>query len=187
LANTTSGQALDREAESILESISESRVSKNRETIGDVARGKLFEIRHLGIGQPAPEIAGRDVNGKEFKLSDYRGRVVVIDFWGDWCGPCRAMYPHVRSLVKKLEGKPFVFLGINSDSVKNRQSMMKREDITWRFWCDGSAEGPIHRQWNIRSWPTTFILDANGLIRHRNLRDVGLEKAVEELLAEANN
>jgi hypothetical protein len=53
-------------------------------TVGEIARSELFELRHLRIGKPAPEIAGEDLDGAKFKLSDYRGKVVVLDFWGDW-------------------------------------------------------------------------------------------------------
>jgi cytochrome oxidase Cu insertion factor (SCO1/SenC/PrrC family) len=55
-----------------------------RGTLADAAKGDLFELRNLNAGQPAPEIEGEDVEGRRFKLSDYRGKVVVIDFWGDW-------------------------------------------------------------------------------------------------------
>ena len=59
-------------------------VKSYKRTMDDLAKGELFEMRHLAIGQVAPEIEGADVDGKNFKLSDYRGKVVVIDFWGDW-------------------------------------------------------------------------------------------------------
>jgi len=59
-------------------------IENYRGTLADAARGQLFEMRNLAIGKVAPEIEGEDVDGKSFKLSDYRGKVVVIDFWGDW-------------------------------------------------------------------------------------------------------
>ncbi|MHB1425168.1 MAG: TlpA family protein disulfide reductase [Gemmataceae bacterium] len=69
--------------------------------LGDMAKRKLSTL----VGKPAPEIEAEDIDGKKFKLSDYRGKVVLLDFWGNWRPPCRAMYPHERSLVKRLEGK----------------------------------------------------------------------------------
>jgi peroxiredoxin len=94
------------------------------------------------------------------------------------------MYPHERSLVKKMENKPFALLGINSDDKEHLKETIKKENITWRSWTDGSTDGPIARAWNVSGWPTTYVLDAKGVIRFRDVRDEEMEKAVEKLLAE---
>jgi hypothetical protein len=87
--------------------------------------------------------------------------------------------------VKRLEGEPFVLLGINSDSKDRLRRAMKRENITWRSWWDGgSTSGPIARAWNVKGWPTIYVLDRNGVIRHRDLRDKELDKAIDTLLKE---
>ena len=96
------------------------------------------------------------------------------------------MYPHERSLVKRLENKPFALLGVNSDPKENLKSVLKKEKMTWRSWWDGgNTSGPIATKWNVSGWPTIYILDHKGVIRHKNLRDQKMEKAVEELLKEA--
>jgi hypothetical protein len=96
------------------------------------------------------------------------------------------MYEHERSLVKRLEGKPFALIGVNSDT--NRQELklvLKKEKITWRsFWNGGSTGGPISRQWQVTSWPSIWVIDAKGVIRYRNVRGPGMDAAVDELLAE---
>ena len=97
------------------------------------------------------------------------------------------MYPHERSLVKKMEGKPFALIGVNSDP--DREKLKKRladEKITWRSFWNGpkGPEGPISKAWNVRGWPTIYLLDAKGVIRYKNVRDKQMEKAVDELLAE---
>jgi Redoxin len=78
------------------------------------------------------------------------------------------MYPHERSLVKRLEGKPFALLGVNSD--EDRQAVkaaMAEEKITWPSWWDGgSTEGPIATEWQLPTWPTVYVIDAEGRIRH---------------------
>jgi hypothetical protein len=95
------------------------------------------------------------------------------------------MYPHERSLVKRLEGKPFALLGINSDPKDRLREAMKKENITWRSWWDGGAtRGPIASTWYVRSWPTTCVLDHKGVIRYRNVREHEMDKAVDTLLAE---
>src|SRR5262245_52588259 len=94
------------------------------------------------------------------------------------------MIPHERSLVKKLAGQPFALLGVNSD--KDRDDLKKKlakEEMTWRHFYDSSTRGPIATAWNISGWPTTFVIDADGVIRYRDLRDAEAEKAIESLLA----
>ncbi len=89
-------------------------------------------------------------------------------------------------MVKRLADKPFALIGINSDgdrSVVNK--ILEREKITWRNVIDGNTRGPIATAWNISGWPTIYVLDKEGKIRHRDLRDDELEKAVVKLLAEA--
>ena len=95
------------------------------------------------------------------------------------------MYPHERSLVKRLEGKPFALLGINSDPKERLREVMKKENITWRSWWDGGdTNGPIARAWNVRGWPTIYILDHKGVIRFKNVRGEQMDKAVDQLLEE---
>jgi hypothetical protein len=96
------------------------------------------------------------------------------------------MYPHERSLVKKLEGKPFALLGINSDQDRTAlKDVLKKEEITWRSWWDGgSTSGPIATKWNVYGWPTIYVLDAKGVIRYRDVRGEAMAQAVETLLAE---
>src|SRR6202022_2384800 len=83
------------------------RAPGDTRTLGAVAEGELNEMRHLSIGQTAPEIEGTDVEGKAFKLSDFQGKVVLLVFSGEWCGPCVAMYPQERALQARYKDKPF--------------------------------------------------------------------------------
>ena len=97
------------------------------------------------------------------------------------------MYPHERSLVKKLADKPFVIIGVNSDKDRDKlKETIKEENITWRsFWNGGSTSGPISTEWNVHGWPTIYVIDADGVIRHKNLRGDPLEKAIEALVEKA--
>jgi hypothetical protein len=99
------------------------------------------------------------------------------------------MYAHERSLVKRLEGKPFVLLGVNSDQDRAElKKVMDKEKITWRsFWNGGSTQGPISGRWNIEGWPTLFLIDAKGVIRHMHLGSPGdkaLDEELDKLIAE---
>jgi hypothetical protein len=99
------------------------------------------------------------------------------------------MYPHERSLVKKMAGKPFALIGVNSDKDrKELKKVLKKEKITWRsFWNGGSINGPISRKWKVRGWPTLYVIDAKGMIRHRHVGSPGdevLDAEIEKLVAE---
>ena len=95
------------------------------------------------------------------------------------------MYPHERSLVKRLEDKPFALLGVNSDSKDRVRQAMKKENITWRSWWDGgNTGGPIAKAWNVSGWPTIYVLDAKGVIRYKNVREKQMDEAVDTLLKE---
>jgi hypothetical protein len=96
------------------------------------------------------------------------------------------MYPHERSLVKRLEGKPFALLGINSDQDRDElKKVLEKEQITWRSWFDGGGtNGPIATAWNVHGWPTIYVLDEKGVIRYKNVRGEAMDKAVDTLLTE---
>ena len=97
------------------------------------------------------------------------------------------MYPHERSLVKRLKDKPFALIGVNSDREKEPlQERMEEENITWRsFWCgpDGT-QGRIPSQWNVSGWPTIYVIDHKGVIRFKNVRGQRMDAAVDQLLEE---
>ena len=94
------------------------------------------------------------------------------------------MDPHERSLVKELAGRPFALLGVNSDEdLEALKARMVEENITWRSWRNGgSTSGPISTAWNVSGWPTIYLIDHEGVIRHKDLRGDELEKAIEALV-----
>jgi hypothetical protein len=96
------------------------------------------------------------------------------------------MYEHERSLVKRLEGKPFALIGVNSDNDREElKGVLVEERITWRsFWNGGSTNGPISNQWKVTSWPSIWVIDAKGVIRYRDVRGPAMDQAVDALLKE---
>jgi hypothetical protein len=112
------------------------------------------------------------------------------------------MLPHEKGLVERLKNEPFALIGINSDQPKegypddataeqklaaaraNCKRILDEQGIAWRNAIEGSTQGPIATRWNVQGWPTIYILDAQGRIRFKNLRDEKMEEAVMELLAE---
>jgi thiol-disulfide isomerase/thioredoxin len=155
-------------------------------TYAAAAKGRINSIRNLAIGKVAPEIVGRDVDGKSFSLSDYRGKVVLLTFSGNWCGPCVAMYPQEREIVKRFENQPFAAISVMTDeNVSTVRTAIEKGEITWRCWYDGGTDGPIVAEWGVFAFPTIYILDDKGVIRHRNPHGKSLDDALEKLVSEA--
>jgi hypothetical protein len=97
------------------------------------------------------------------------------------------MYPHERSLVRHLAGKPFAIVGVNSDAdLEAIRKVTKSKQITWRSFWNGpdGTKGPISTQWSVASWPTTYLIDKDGVIRYKNVRGKSLDAALEVLMAE---
>ncbi len=148
--------------------------------------GRMKRNRSAGslIGKPAPRLQGKDLDGKDVRLSDYRGKVVVLDIWADWCPHCQDMMDHKRQLVKRLAGKPFVLVSVNDDDEKETLvAAMKREPMPWVNWWAGEGGVDID-DWKIEGYPTVHVLDHNGIIRYTGARDDKLDRAVDKLLAE---
>jgi thiol-disulfide isomerase/thioredoxin len=187
---TTDIEQVTKESEKLLEQVmrdfSDVPIAgrRNGKTLGELARAHLHEIRDLAIGKPAPELKSVDPDGKAVRLTDLKGRVVVLDVWATWCGPCREMIPHQRELVKRLTGKPFALVSISVD--RKRETVvefLKKEPMPWTHWYNG-PEGGIIPDLNVWSYPTIYVLDAKGVIRYKDVRGKLLDQAVDSLLKE---
>jgi peroxiredoxin len=143
------------------------------------ARPELFELRNLTIGHPVPELAGADFDGQRVKLSDYRGKTVVLFFWTVSTARDAA---EETQLLEQLPDHSFAVIGVNCDENRDKaKAAAEARKLNWPTIFDGRY-GPIATAWNTRSWLSCYVIDARGVIRYRNERGRDLTNAVATLL-----
>lgn len=149
------------------------------------AKDVTYLLDNLVVGKTLADVDCPAVaDGKPAKISDYRGKVVVLDIWATWCGPCRAMIPHEREMVKKLKDKPFALISVSADDKQETLTkFLEKTEMPWTHWHAG-AKGELLKKYQVKFFPTIYVLDAKGVIRFKNIREKDLEAAVEELLKE---
>lgn len=135
----------------------------------------------------APEFSLLNLQGTPVSLSQYRGRVVLVDFWATWCGPCRRTIPDLKALYQSHNGEGFEVLGIALErrGLENLQAYVKQSQIPYPILI-GNAE-VVGQYGNFKSIPTAFLIGRDGTIRNRYVGmqpKYVLEKAIQELLAE---
>jgi peroxiredoxin len=118
-------------------------------------------------GDPAPDFKASDIYGKEHHLSDYKGKVVLLNFWAKWCGPCLAEMPSMESLKTKLKDEKFVILTVNMDKTDTASLKNFVEKKGYSFIVLPSPDGPIQKLYNTSAIPLSFVIDKHGIIFSR--------------------
>ncbi len=138
----------------------------------------------LPVGAKFPGFEETDLAGKPLSLAAYKGKVVLVDFWATWCGPCVHELPNVIAAYKKYHGKGFDIVGISLDEDKGKLTgFMKEHGMTWAQFYDGKGwNNKLALKYGIDSIPSTFLLDGNGTIIARDLRGPALEAALAKQL-----
>lgn len=145
-------------------------------------------LANVSVGGLAPDIVLQNPDGKEMKLSDLRGQVVLLDFWASWCRPCRRENPNVVVAYNKYNKKGFTVANISLDNNRDKwKKAIETDNLKWDFhvsdlkgWKSSAAA-----QYGVKSIPQTFLLDKEGKIIAKNLRGAALEKKLEEVLGSA--
>lgn len=151
-------------------------------TIAEAEAGLVYRIEHAMVGGTLPELAGTTVDGLEENLTDYAGKVVLIDFWATWCGPCIAALPKLRELVEEKPADRFALLAISVDEkLEEVTEFQEGEPMPWPNWHVGVGS-EIARTWDIRVFPTYMLANEEGRIIARTSGLDAILKAVDEAM-----
>lgn len=135
-------------------------------------------------GHPAPEMSLPDPNGKTVRLSDLKGKVVLIDFWASWCGPCRKNNPHLVEIYHKYHDKGLEIYGVSIDEKGSEwRQAIQQDQLDWVQVNDNKGwYAPSVFAYDLEAIPASFLLDKDGIIQKVNLEGKKLESAIETLL-----
>lgn len=149
------------------------------------------ELEKLGayfppdVGDPAPEISLKNPDGEIMKLSELRGKVVLLDFWASWCGPCIRESPNVVAAYKKYQDKGFTVYGVSLDGDANRwKGAITKYDLIWPNHVSDLKrwKSEASRRYGVSGIPATFLINEEGIIIAKNLRGQNLHSTLDQLL-----
>jgi peroxiredoxin len=139
----------------------------------------------LVVGGKFPDFEEKDIDGKPISIGKYKGKVLLVDFWATWCGPCILELPNVLAAYEKHHSRGFDIVGISLDqNEEGLRKFIQEKKMPWQQYFDGKVwENKLAQKYGITGIPATFLLDGSGVIIGRDLRGDELEKAVALALA----
>jgi thiol-disulfide isomerase/thioredoxin len=134
----------------------------------------------------APAFALTAENGQRISMDELQGKVVLLDFWATWCGPCREALPHMKRIAQKFSGEPLVVLSVSLDSDEQKwKSFIAQNEMTWLQYRDGGFNGTLARLFSVNAIPHTFTIDSDGVLQEERIGDASIEGKLKKLIAQA--
>ncbi len=151
--------------------------------LADRIEKEIKKKHKLSVGSVAPDFAQQTPGGESLALSDLRGRVVLVDFWASWCGPCRKENPRVRSVYEKYRDRGFEILGVSLDRNKDSwERAIAADQLPWPQVSDLKGwKNEVAQLYQVRSIPMTYLIDEEGKVIAKNLRGASLERKLQEI------
>jgi peroxiredoxin len=147
---------------------------------------RYIDNPELARARLAPAFDVTTLDGQHISMDALQGKVVLLDFWATWCGPCREALPHVRDMAKKFQGQPVVILSVSLDSDEAKwKEFVAKNDMTWPQYRDGGFTSPLARMFNVNAIPHTFTIDADGVVQEEHIGDASIEGKIKKLTARA--
>jgi len=140
----------------------------------------------LARARMTPPFAITTSDGQRISMDDLAGKVVLLDFWATWCGPCRQAMPHIREIAKKFQGQPLVVLSINLDKDEQAwREFVAKNEMTWLQYHEAGFGGPIAKLFRVEAIPHTFTIDADGVLQDEQIGDASIEGKLKKLVSRA--
>lgn len=157
---------------------------KKTET-GKKIQEKINKLKQTAVGSMAPDFTQMGIDDKPIKLSDFKGKYVLVDFWASWCGPCRGENPNVVAAYNQYKDKGFTILGVSLDNDKTKwKEAVEKDQLTWSHVSDLKGwQNEVAGLYLIRSIPQNVLIDPQGKIVARNLRGEDLSKELSKIFA----
>ena len=147
---------------------------------------RYIQRPELARARLAPAFRVKTIDGKLVSMDELHNKVVLIDFWATWCGPCKEALPGLKKIAQKFQGEPFIVISVSLDDDETKwKDFVAKNNMDWVQYRDGGWNGMMSRLFQVRAIPHTFTIDADGVLQDERIGDDGIDGKIKKLIAQA--